>query len=487
MINRIAPIVVFLIILGSAFAANVCDNDSQCGAGVCALNHTCVCNEGVTGETCFQCSPNHYNFPNCTFCSHDDTCSSHGSCVANGTCFCNSAYTGELCDHCSDGHYNYPDCTACTRDLTCWGHGLCTKTGGCECFPPYMGDRCDQCINNNRTGSYPDCKCLPQYTGYSCEECSPFHYNFPDCVQCIDEITCSGQGNCSSTGVCVCSGNSTGPACDQCSNGFFNWPICAECNSNTTCGGNGVCNARGTCDCTGNWTGIHCDNKTTTPTTSPRYLTAIVTSYVRGDTTTYTNKVQSVFDVLVTSMTSLEVHTYISSTNSSKREVNDQEKFQTVTMLYGDKQCADKQDIYIKKMTDVFNSTSILDLLQRNSMSYYSGSVVDARCTGEQATPTTPPTEIPATVAPTRAPTNRTDSSDTPFIIGSDSNELKKKNRKLTLALGLGLGLGVPLLLLAIFGMYYYNKHDKKPVRDNFQYPDRDESLLMYDGRVEHR
>lgn len=50
-------------------------------------------------------------------------------------------------------------------------------------------------------------------------------------IDCMDNDTCSGNGNCSLEGICECHSNFTGDACDQCATGFY--ANCSLCTSST--------------------------------------------------------------------------------------------------------------------------------------------------------------------------------------------------------------------------------------------------------------
>jgi hypothetical protein len=39
-------------------------------------------------------------------------------------------YDGPKCQTCADDHYNYPLCTKCVAEDTCSGHGVCNSTTG---------------------------------------------------------------------------------------------------------------------------------------------------------------------------------------------------------------------------------------------------------------------------------------------------------------------------------------------------------------------
>ncbi|XP_026331928.1 laminin subunit alpha isoform X2 [Hyposmocoma kahamanoa] len=135
-------------ILSKNCTACVCD---EFGMDWCdPTTGTCVCQEGVIGEKCDRCKPNHWGFfsglgckeCNCSIAAVSTQCDEE-----NGQCRCQPGVTGTHCERCAAGYYNYTEhgCIHCNCNT---GYSLgftCSESGQCECLPDVIGEKCDRC------------------------------------------------------------------------------------------------------------------------------------------------------------------------------------------------------------------------------------------------------------------------------------------------------------------------------------------------------
>eukprot|EP01047_Picozoa_sp_COSAG01_P016280 COSAG01_NODE_831_length_13260_cov_79.998784_5_plen_1744_part_00 len=183
---------------GACTTMTVCSDDGE----ECAVEATCVCSDGYSGDKCEQ-----------------DPCYSYSSGLASHR----GRYRGECIDNTTRStHVNGSKCVcecmtgwsgdSCERDacygISCGGRGTCTPTGG---------------------GGYR-CTCDATYHGINCDKhCDPTHGTW---VQRHNGISKDDT-----TSVCVCKADFYGAACTT------------HCNSIQTCNGNGVCSKIGQCIC----------------------------------------------------------------------------------------------------------------------------------------------------------------------------------------------------------------------------------------------
>lgn len=460
--------ILFCFYSSSSAANSVCRDEVECSAaGYCLQNNTCLCNPGVGGTTCNRCLPDHFVYPTCTYCKQEITCNGNGGCLDDGKCFCNSAFNGTSCDRCAEGFYGYPSCTGCSKQLSCNSHGSCSNSGKCDCDYGFTGEKCDRCLPNR---SLPYCTCNYPLTGDFCERCLPNHYNYPSCVECIAEYTCSGHGTCANNGTCVCNKNIVGSSCDSCSPGHFNYPSCIECDPINTCNGRGTCNNNtGACECK-DYTGNHCEIE---PFYYSYFNTANISVILLGDSSYFQASVLAAYDNIIQTLSSSVSR---SSVRSSTRATS---QFIVDTKIYTQNACTTRPAQYIQKMTNTVNSTQINTLLSNNGYTYYqaTGSNLNAvnvivACTAPPApttttnTPatvppvvksnsTTPP--LPGDIHPTSAPSNSIDQQQQVDLLQSEKTAQSiKTHRDIRLGVGLGLGIGIPFLIAGAVAVYYF-------------------------------
>ena len=103
----------------------------------CDESGTCECKDGVAGDKCDACAPNHWNFGNlgCQTCGclPEGSLNNTPSCDTDtGNCVCKSNVQGQRCDRCKVGHFyidaaNEFGCTPCF----CYGHtSECQRSRG---------------------------------------------------------------------------------------------------------------------------------------------------------------------------------------------------------------------------------------------------------------------------------------------------------------------------------------------------------------------
>ena len=178
-------------------------------AGSCGAGSVAVDQRGVARPIGNGCDIGAYEAE----CSRDGTCSGHGDCAADESCFCDVGFAGPACEF--------------SDDVTCHGHGAALDDGSCACEEGFAGASCDACAEN--------------------------YFDFPECVFCAADVSCSSQGVCdNTTGDCICDGGWTGAACDT------DVDECAQ----SPCQNGGVCvNEPGSfsCDCASGWSGELCE------------------------------------------------------------------------------------------------------------------------------------------------------------------------------------------------------------------------------------
>ncbi|XP_052772238.1 uncharacterized protein LOC128211461 isoform X1 [Mya arenaria] len=258
-------------------------NCDQANALSCdALNGTCACAAGWTGDTCTE---------NVNECEGQSSiaCPEHSHCAdtpGNYSCLCNTGYIVNqdgLCDVCEQ--FRYGD--SCESQCSCspTGADSCDHVlGNCSCKSNWQGGQCnddvDECsfIENlcaeksnssciNYVGSFT-CSCDAGYTDKNgaCEDVNECDEN-----RCDQGATCQ---NSDGSFLCICPLGkrlNNDNSCQECSNNTYG----TECNQNCNCTfGNTQSDEQscdretGTCICNSNWTGDRCETDVNECTTS---------------------------------------------------------------------------------------------------------------------------------------------------------------------------------------------------------------------------
>eukprot|EP00755_Sulcionema_specki_P020378 Sspe_Gene.71762::Locus_42639_Transcript_1_1_Confidence_1.000_Length_16151::g.71762::m.71762 len=228
-------------------------------------------------EGCKQCATGFTGYPACGKCTVDDHCSGHAvsvtSDMAHRVCKCTcrnqwtgskcekcpSIFDGKDCDECAKGHINYPACTQCKVETSCSGNAVSVTTNPdktscqCACKGQFTGNDCSVC---------PD-----RYTGTGCSSCANNYIKYPECERCSVQQHCSGNAVTvwSRDGrvcQCKCKPGYAGPKCNKCAIGYVGYPKCRQC-SQSDCSGNAraVTSDRSKCKCTckNHWMGEACN------------------------------------------------------------------------------------------------------------------------------------------------------------------------------------------------------------------------------------
>jgi hypothetical protein len=208
-----------------------CSPEDTCnGAGACAVDGTCICDEGIAGANCNGCDdPKFTGPPLCEECANQWTGGDCSTCPANwagDNCDqCASNYKGESCDECANG-WSGAACNVCPAN---WAGDNCDA-----CAAAFAGDTCSDCSNTLNTGvgcdecldaafAAPDCETCahPNKTGADCQQCKDDYYPVGECSGYCDAATsCSGQGTCTDQGKCQCEPGYGGPGCSECAPGY---------------------------------------------------------------------------------------------------------------------------------------------------------------------------------------------------------------------------------------------------------------------------
>lgn len=197
--------------------------------------YTSFCSNGgtpKTGGTCgCECAAP-WDGTACTVCTQ--TCRNGGILVPSTcTCDCPNEWTGI-------------DCLACNPDFLCSGHGRCSQGNSdfsCSCDTNWFGDKCstfcDRVVTCNSNGFCSadglDCECNEGKSGADC---------FCDTVDCSSPNVCE-NGQCRD-GECFCGIGFVGCNCD------------IECSNDVTCSGHGQCQRDGSCLCDEGFVGTNC-------------------------------------------------------------------------------------------------------------------------------------------------------------------------------------------------------------------------------------
>ncbi|XP_052784322.1 uncharacterized protein LOC128220099 isoform X2 [Mya arenaria] len=258
-------------------------NCDQAHANSCdAVNGTCACAAGWTGDDCKE---------DVNECEDESsiTCPEHSHCVdtvGSYSCLCNTGYIVNqdgLCIACE--LFRYGD--SCENQCSCFltGADSCDHVlGNCSCKINWQGDQCnddvDECsfeentcaeksnsLCMNTEGSFI-CMCEAGYTDINgaCEDVNECKANI-----CDQDATCQ---NSDGSFVCICPVGkrlSNDNSCQECSNNTYG----TECNQNCNCTFGNTQNDEqscdretGTCICDPHWTGDMCDTDINECTTS---------------------------------------------------------------------------------------------------------------------------------------------------------------------------------------------------------------------------
>ena len=282
----------------------------------------CVCDEGITGTYCDNCTPGYQDNNGDTVCELDCAtvgfdCGSNGTCSdSSGTamCVCDSGYAGAACTVCAPGYQDNDADGLCTEtcataELNCGTQGVCSDAGGtaiCICSDGFTGTYCDGCADGYQdldgdgvctpacgtadiycgaNGACSDasgtasCVCEAGYDGGSCSQCAVGYQDYDENGTCTPDCTtaalvCGGNGACadsSGTARCECRAGYTGSDCADCAAGYQDnnqdgtcEPTCGS--ANLDCGSYGACSdgsGLATCICGTGYTGTGCSDCTT--------------------------------------------------------------------------------------------------------------------------------------------------------------------------------------------------------------------------------
>ena len=167
-------------------------------------------------------------------------CKPHGTLsIMRLRCTCPESRGGDMCNDC-----NIPV-----------ARGVCVGTT-VLCKGKWTGPQCDIC---DAVRSHDNMIC-----DGPCQRNSSF-YDDPStgkCTWCNATLSCSGNGNCSSTGKCICDAGYAGVGTASLV-GFGDCSLpCPVNTKNEPCNGHGTCVGGGYCQCTGAWCGPDCTDLT---------------------------------------------------------------------------------------------------------------------------------------------------------------------------------------------------------------------------------
>jgi hypothetical protein len=231
-----------------AAACDMCPQNKFSGR---RTNQCRGCPEGKYADTgweqCEQCEVGTNGF-HCQY-SDQDTCHGNGMVAANGSCRCHSGWTmSSACSRCAEGYYG-PSCYPCpdlnrATSVHNISSVVCSGRGNCD--------------GNGPLGS--PCSCTEGWVGYTCQE------QCPVAPGGMLGFSCSGHGNCKSTGAtsgdaqCICEAGWSGKACatKQKLQVDSSGPQCQP-----ACHNSGVCTTtsgptENHCICPSTWTGDDC-------------------------------------------------------------------------------------------------------------------------------------------------------------------------------------------------------------------------------------
>uniref|UniRef100_UPI00358F3273 laminin-like protein epi-1 n=1 Tax=Myxine glutinosa TaxID=7769 RepID=UPI00358F3273 len=141
---------------------STCEADKPCSCD--ADSGKCRCLQGVVGQHCDSCAPNHWGLSSgkgCQPCDCHPERSLDKSCDEDtGQCQCKQKFGGKTCSDCQLDHWGTPNtcCTPCDCDHKGILSPPCEKaTGRCRCKDGVTGKRCDTCARGY-WGIFPNCQ-----------------------------------------------------------------------------------------------------------------------------------------------------------------------------------------------------------------------------------------------------------------------------------------------------------------------------------------
>ncbi|CAG9769471.1 unnamed protein product [Ceutorhynchus assimilis] len=221
----------------------------------CNAEGKCQSKAGVSGDKCYKCAENHYNFTksdckNCE-CSEEGSVFNAPNCNPNnGVCNCKENVEGKQCKGCKPGFFNLDLERIRLHSLLLLREIVTLQL---RCGHNTGRSSCDICLQ----GYYGNALVLPED---DCKRCECYLVGTE--ADTLEEPIYD-----SSIGACVCKNKVVGMNCDQCEDGFYNMQSgegCHSCNCDPIGSYNSTCNLySGQCYCGPGVTGLrscyHCD------------------------------------------------------------------------------------------------------------------------------------------------------------------------------------------------------------------------------------
>lgn len=185
--------------------------DPPCSNGICTAPSLCSCDSGYSGTQCKEkgCPEGRWG----EGCKMKCLCENGGKCnSADGVCYCPAGYNGTRCqEKCIKGTYG----NNCTGTCNCpVGFDCHHINGDCvKCANDTYGDKCENACECHGQGtalcSHVDgrCFCEANWFGPKCELNCPFGYHNGNCIQHMENLSCSCPNElflCDPSLGCIC-------------------------------------------------------------------------------------------------------------------------------------------------------------------------------------------------------------------------------------------------------------------------------------------